>query len=98
MSRSAKAFALDRKGLNLPRGVEIAAVLVALGAILVALDRESYVLTFVFAVLFAALSDPGGTFTYRAQRMVLYGVIGALLTALGFVFIGFTVMGVSKGS
>ena len=84
MSRPAKAFALNRKGLNLPRGLEIAGVLVALGALLVALDREAYVLTFVFAVLFAALSDPGGTFAYRAQRMVLYGVIGALLTALGF--------------
>ncbi len=84
MSRLAKVFALNRKGLNLPRGLEIAAVLVALGALLVALDREAYVLTFVFAVLFAALSDPGGAFTYRAQRMVLFGVIGALLTALGF--------------
>ena len=41
-------------------------------------------LTFVFAVLFAALSDPGGTFGYRVQRMALFGVIGALLTALGF--------------
>ena len=84
MSRLAKVFALDRKGLNLPRGLEIAGVLVALGVLLVALDREAYVLTFVFAVLFAALSDPGGTFAYRAQRMVLYGVIGGLLTALGF--------------
>ena len=84
MSRLAKVFALDRKGLNLPRGLEIAGVLVALGALLVALDREAYVLTFVFAVLFAALSDPGGAFAYRTQRMVLYGVIGALLTALGF--------------
>jgi hypothetical protein len=84
MSRLAKVFALDRKGLNLPRGLEIAGVLVALGALLVALEREAYVLTFVFAVLFAALSDPGGAFAYRAQRMVLYGAIGALLTAVGF--------------
>ena len=84
MDRLAKVFALDRKGLNLPRGLEIAGVLVALGALLVALDREAYVLTFDFAILFAALSDPGGKFAYRAQRMVLYGVIGALLTALGF--------------
>ena len=84
MSRPAKVFALDRKGLNLPRGLEIAGVLVALGALLVVLGREAYMLTFVFAVLFAALSDPGGTFAYRAQRMALYGVIGALLTALGF--------------
>jgi hypothetical protein len=39
MSRLAKVFALNRKGLNLPRGLAITAVLVALGAILVALDR-----------------------------------------------------------
>ena len=84
MSGLAKVFALNRKGLNLRRGLAIAVVLVALAALLVALDREAYVLTFVFAVLFAGLSDPGGTFAYRAQRMVLYGVIGALLTALGF--------------
>ena len=84
MSQRARVFALNRKGLNPARGLAIAGVLVALGALLVALDREAYVLTLVFAVLFAALSDPGGTFAYRAQRMVLYGVIGALLTALGF--------------
>jgi len=84
MSQMAQVFALDRRGLNLPRGLAIAAVLAALAALLVALDREAYVLTFVFAILFAALSDPGGAFGYRAQRMALFGVIGALLTALGF--------------
>jgi Fusaric acid resistance protein-like len=84
MSQLAKVFALNRKGLNLPRGAAVAGVLVALGAALVALDRETYVLTFVFAVLLAGLADPGGTFAYRAQHMALFGVIGALLTALGF--------------
>ena len=78
MIQLAKVFALNRKGLNLPRGLAIAAVLVALGALLVALDREAHVLTFVFAVLLAALGDPGGSFAYRAQRMTLFGVIGAL--------------------
>jgi hypothetical protein len=84
MSQLAKVFALNRKGLNLPRGVAVAGVLVVLAAILAALDYETYVLTFVFAVLFAALSDPGGKFGYRAQRMALFAVIGALLTAFGF--------------
>jgi hypothetical protein len=84
MSQLAKVFELNRKGLNLPRGFATAGVLVVLGAVLVALDYETYVLTFVFAVLFAALSDPGGTFGYRAQRMALFGVVGALLTGLGF--------------
>jgi hypothetical protein len=84
MNQLAKVFELNRKGLNLPRGFAIAGVLVVLGAILIALDYETYALTFIFAVLFAALSDPGGKFGYRAQRMAGFGVIGALLTALGF--------------
>jgi hypothetical protein len=84
VSQLAKVFELNRKGLNLPRGLAVAGVLWALAAILVGLGHESYVLTVVFAVLFAALSDPGGSFAYRAQRMAIFGVIGALLTALSF--------------
>jgi uncharacterized membrane protein YccC len=84
MSRLAKLFALNRKGLNLPRGLAVAGVLAVLTALLLGLGHEGYVLTVVFAVLFAALSDPGGKFGSRAQRMVLFGVIGALVTALGY--------------
>jgi hypothetical protein len=84
VSQLAKVFELNRKGLNLPRGFAIAGVLAVLAAILIVLDYETYLLTVGFAVLMAALSDPGGTFGYRAQRMALFGVIGALLTALAF--------------
>ena len=84
MTHLAKVFQLDRKGLNLRRGAAVAGVLAVLTALLIGLDHEGYVLTIVLAVLFAALSDPGGTFGYRVQRMALFGVLGALLTALGF--------------
>ncbi|HUK77280.1 MAG TPA: FUSC family protein [Thermoleophilia bacterium] len=84
MSRLAKLFELNRKGLNLPRGFIVAGVLLVLTALLIGLGHVGYVLTFIFAVLFAALSDPGGKFGYRVQRMALFGVLGALLTALGF--------------
>lgn len=84
MTRLAKVFELNRKGLNLPRGFAVAGVLAALSAALIALDYESYVLTFVFAVLLTALGDRGGNFGSRVQRMAGFGVIGALLTALGF--------------
>ena len=84
MTHLTKVFQLDRKGLNLRRGAAVAGVLAVLTALLIGLDHEGYVLTIVLAVLFAALSDPGGTFGYRVQRMALFGVLGALLTALGF--------------
>jgi hypothetical protein len=84
VNQLAKVFELNRKGLNLQRGFGVAGVLAVLTALLVGLGHVGYVLTVVFAVLFAALSDPGGRFGHRAQRMALFGVIGALLTALGY--------------
>ncbi len=84
MNRLAKLFELNRKGLNLQRGFIVAVVLVVLAALLMGLGHEGYVLTVVFAVMFAALSDPGGKFGYRVQRTVLFGLIGGALTALGY--------------
>jgi hypothetical protein len=84
MNRLAKLFELNRKGLNLQRGFAVAGVLVVLTALLIGLGHEGYVLTVVFAVMFAALSDPGGKFGYRVPRMALFGLIGAALTALGY--------------
>jgi hypothetical protein len=40
--------------------------------------------TLALAALFAGVSDPGGEFGYRASRMGLCAVIGALLTGLAF--------------
>jgi Fusaric acid resistance protein-like len=48
------------------------------------LDQEKYFLSMAFAALFVGLSDPGGEYGYRVPRMAMVGVLGALLTALGF--------------
>lgn len=45
---------------------------------------EKYWLSLVFAMLFVALSDPGGTYRRRFRSMIVVGLIGAALTALGF--------------
>jgi uncharacterized membrane protein YccC len=84
VSRLAKVFTCDWKGLNLQRGLMVAAVLAALTALLVGLGHVGYVLTVILAVLFAALSDPGGTFGHRTQRMIGFALLGALVTALGY--------------
>ena len=50
----------------------------------IATGEEKYWLSSSFGALFVGLSDPGGNFAKRAQNMGLVGVIGALLTWLGF--------------
>jgi len=49
-----------------------------------AIGYEQYLLSAVFGVLFAALADPGGGYWQRAFHILVFGAIGAGLTALGF--------------
>ena len=49
-----------------------------------AIGHEEYLLSAVFGLLFAALSDPGGSYGNRASRIAGFALIGAALTALGF--------------
>lgn len=84
MSPLAKVFALDRKALNVPRAVELVGILLVPVIVLEVIGQQQYLVTVVFAVLFVGLSDPGGAFGYRATRMGLVGLIGALLTFAGF--------------
>ncbi len=84
MNRLAAVFKLNRKGLNAARGLEVLVVMLVLLVVLLALGQEKYVLSVLFAVLFVGLSDPGGDYGDRLREMALVGVIGALLTALGF--------------
>ena len=84
MSPIAKVFELNRKGLNVPRALAIVGVLLVPWIVLDVIDKEQYLLSAGFGVLLVGLSDPGGQFGYRAGRMGLVAVIGALLTALGF--------------
>jgi len=84
MSQMARIFKVDRQAINLPRAVEAVGVLLAVLVVLSALDLERYFLSVTFAVLFVALSDPGGPYRGRLHTMVGVGLIGAVLTALGY--------------
>jgi hypothetical protein len=84
MHRLAAIFQLNRNGFNLTRGLTIVAVLAVPLVVLSLIGEEKYWLSVSFSALFVALSDPGGEYGIRLRGMVGVGVIGALLTALGF--------------
>jgi uncharacterized membrane protein YccC len=80
----AEVFAVDHRGIKPIRGlIVIAAMLISL-AIMSAIGLEKYWLSLVFAMLFCALSDPGGTYRRRVGSMAAVGLIGSVLTAVGF--------------
>ena len=84
MSSMAKVFKLDRKALNVPRAVAVVVILALVVIVLEVIDEPQYIITVVFAVLFAGLSDPGGDFGNGATRLGGFALLGALLTLLGF--------------
>jgi hypothetical protein len=77
-------FKLNPQGFNLRRGISIMAVMLVPLVILGALGQEKYILSTVYGALYTGLTDLGGKYAYRAPRMAVMGVGGALLTALGF--------------
>jgi Fusaric acid resistance protein-like len=80
----AKVFALNTKGVNVPRGVAVAGLVLVTLVVTSALHQERYFLSVAFGLLFVVLSDPGGEYLPRLTRMAVVGLAGALLTALGF--------------
>ncbi len=80
----AKVFELHHEGVNVPRAVVAAGLLLVTLVVMAAMHQERYFLSVAFALLFTALSDSGGDYPYRLRGMALVGVTGALLTALGF--------------
>jgi len=84
MSRLAKIFEVNRQAINVPRGLEATGVFLIPLVVLAAMGEQRYFLSVTFAILFTALSDPGGHYRARLHTMVGVGLIGALLTALGF--------------
>lgn len=84
LGRVAKVFALNREGLDVPRGFEVLAVLAVPVVVLIALDEEKYLLSVLFGVLFTGLCDPGGQWAVRLRSIVAVAVGGALLTAFGY--------------
>src|SRR5450755_4091046 len=84
MSPIAKVFELNRKGLNVPRGLVVLVVMAVPIIVLSVIGKEQYWVSASFGALFVGLSDPGGQFGHRASHMGLMAVMGALLTAVGF--------------
>ena len=84
MSPIAKVFKLNRKGLNVSRGLIVLGVMLVPIIVLDVIGKEQYWVSVAFGALFVGLSDPGGEFGYRASRMGLMAVMGAVLTAVGF--------------
>ena len=80
----AKVFALNTKGVFVSRGVAVAGAALVTLVVTSSLHQEQYFLSVAFGLLFVALSDPGGEYLPRLSRTAVVGLIGALLTALGF--------------
>jgi Fusaric acid resistance protein-like len=84
MSRFSKLFALNRNGLNAPRGLIVLGILAVPLIVLDVIGKEQYWVSVAFGALFVGLSDEGGDFGHRATSMGVVAVVGALLTAVGF--------------
>jgi len=83
-SRVAMVFKLNPKGFDLRRGVSLVVVMLVPLIVLAALDELKYFVSVAFRAFFVGLCDPGGRYKDRVPRMAVVGVLGALLTALGF--------------
>jgi hypothetical protein len=79
-----KVFALNRAGLNWPRGVLFLDVTLVPLVVFWAIGYEQYLLSALFGLLFSWVIDPGGSYAQRAVRIAGFGLIGAGVTALGF--------------
>lgn len=84
MSWWSKVFELNPSGLNWGRGVAMLDVGLVPLFVFWAIGHEQYLLSALFGLLLSGLTDPGGSFGYRASRIAVFGLIGAGLTALGF--------------
>ncbi|MEU6646677.1 FUSC family protein [Saccharomonospora sp. NPDC046836] len=83
-SRLSGVFALNPAGINWPRAVLFLDVVLVPLVVFWALGHEEYLLSALFGALFAALTDPGGSYRNRASRVAVFALSGAALTALGF--------------
>ncbi|MFK0259075.1 FUSC family protein [Streptomyces sp. NPDC090445] len=77
-------FELNPSGLNWQRGVAMLDVGLVPLFVFWAIGYEQYLLSALFGLMFAGMTDPGGGFGYRASHIAVFGLLGAGLTALGF--------------
>jgi hypothetical protein len=79
-----KVFELNPAGLNWPRAVLFLDVALVPMLVFWAIGHEQYLFSALFGLLFASLADPGGGYGYRSSHIVVFALIGAGVTALGF--------------
>jgi hypothetical protein len=84
MSRLSKVFKLNPAGANWLRAVAFLDIGLVPLIVFWAMGHEQYLLSTLFALLFAALADPGGGYGHRVSRIAVFALIGAGVTALGF--------------
>ena len=84
MGRLSELFAFKRERLNWRRALFVMAASLLLLIVFIAIDKEQYLLSATFAVLFVGVGDPGGAYGHRASHMAGFALVGAALTALGF--------------
>ena len=83
-SQLSRVFAANWDSLDLYRALGVLCVMLIPLIVSIATGEEKYWLSAAFGALFVGLSDQGGDFSKRVTRMGIIGVIGAVLTLLGF--------------
>lgn len=84
MSWLSKVFEFNTAWPNWPRGVLFLDIALVPLIVFWAIGDEQYLVSALFGLLFAWLSDPGGSYGHRAAHIAVFAVIGAGLTALAF--------------
>jgi hypothetical protein len=79
-----KVFTHDPAALNWARGVLFLDIMLVPLVFFWTYGHEVYLLSTLFGAILALVSDPGGAYGPRVARMVLFGLVGAGLTAAGF--------------
>ncbi|MEU8123344.1 FUSC family protein [Spirillospora sp. NPDC049024] len=77
-------FELNPADVNWPRAVAFLDVGLVPLFVFWAIGHEQYLLSALFGLLFAALSDPGGGYGHRVSHISAFALVGAGVTALGF--------------
>jgi hypothetical protein len=79
-----EVFQLNATGLHWARGVMVLDVLLVPLVVFWTIGHDQYLLSAIVGVMFTAVLDPGGSYGNRAWSGVVFALIGAAVTALGF--------------
>ncbi len=84
MNQLANIFRINRSGINIERAIVVVVLALVEQIVFTTLGKEQYFLSAFFGMFFIGVSDPGGAFGPRVGRVLETGLIGALLTLIGF--------------